>query len=70
MLQSSATQTVLLKVIMNEMIFNIRNLENVLKERWTLFEARLKNLESTVMMLQSEVVAFCRDIAGLPCPPV
>ena len=70
LLQSYTTQTTLLQVNMNEMIFNLRNMEDALKGRGVSFEARLGQVENLVVSLQAELEKMCRDFVTLTQPPI
>ena len=56
------------QVNMNELVFNLWNLDSALKDRWALFEVQLTNLERSMASIQEELVALRRELANLSQP--
>lgn len=69
LLQSYATQTTQLQVNMNELIFNLRNMEATFTEPGVRFEAWLGQVETLVVALQAKLGEMRRELQALTQPP-
>ena len=50
LLQSNVTQTTLIQVNLNELVHNLRNLENGMNKRWLLMEKSFENMERKICL--------------------